>query len=311
MAVATGSLFGLGPTLVGGSIDLGWGREILVALVVVVGYRQLRRPGFFPGLWPVAAAAAANWFLTALNAFPGREPTSSRYQYAGAIFIVLILANLFKGVRVSRAVVIVGAIVTALAVGPNLIALKNGADVLKQQSVFTRADTAAIEIAERTVAPDFQLNPEVAGTPSLINVFAGEYLQAVEEYGSPAYTPAELAGAPEEGRRQADIVLAQALPISATRLPGQVGGNGATCVTVPGGAAASDVPIAPGRTRIEVAPGPHADLTMRRFAVGEYPVTVRGAPGDSVTVLHVPRDSVARPWRLHVDAEQPVRVCRQ
>jgi hypothetical protein len=311
MAVAVGSLFGLGPTLSGGSIDLGWGREILVALIVVVGYRQLRRPGFFPGLWPVAAAAAANWLLTALNAFPGREPTSSRYQYAGAIFVILILANLFKGVRVSRAVVIIGAIVTAAAVGPNLVALKDGADVLKQQSVFTRADTAALEIAQRTVAPDFQLNPEVAGTPSLINVFAGEYLQAVDEYGSPAYTPAELAAAPEEGRRQADVVLSQALPIStATRLGAYTPGSPENCFPVPSGGSAGEVPVSPGLQRIELAPGPRAEFALRRFAVGEYPVDIGGAPGGSATLLRIPRDGSSQPWFLHIDAKQSARVCR-
>jgi hypothetical protein len=315
IAVAVGAMFGLDATAVGGVVDQSWGRAILVALVAVLGYRQLRKPGFFPGLWPVAAAAAANWFLTAFNAFPGRDPTSSRYQYAGAIFILMILANLFRGVRVSRRALIVAGVVTVAAVGPNLVALKDGRDLLKQQSVFTRADEGAIEISRRTVDPEFQLTAEVAGTPSLVNVFAGEYLKAVDEYGSPAYTPAELASAPEEGRRQADIVLSKALPISTVTRPGnqEVGiSRDRRCVTLRGGEASRflEVPLAPGLTTIRLGPGPHAEFALRRFTADEFPVVLEGAPGNTLTLLRIPADTSRRPWFLHVEADQPARVCR-
>lgn len=313
LANAVGSLAGLGPSPVGGTFDPSWGRAILVALVVLIAFRQIGRPKFSPRLWPVAAAAAANWLLTAFNAFPGRDPTSSRYQYAGAIFVLMILANLFEGVRPSRNTLIAMAVVTAAAVGPNLVVLKDGSDILKPQSVLTRADGAALEIARRTVPPDFQLDPEVAGTPSLVNVYAGEYLEAVDEYGSPAYTPAELAAAPEQGRSQADIVLAHALPISTVTRRGTFSRGAATenCFDLPAGRSARlQVPLSPGLTRIELAPGPRAAFSLRRFAVEAFPVITDGATGDSVTVLRIPRDSASRRWYLHVDATQFARVCR-
>ncbi|MEX2106809.1 MAG: hypothetical protein WD810_07910 [Solirubrobacterales bacterium] len=312
IAVALGSLVGLGPAPGGTSGDPLWGRALLVALVVVLGFRQLRKPGVFPGLWPVAAAAATNWFLTAFNQIPGRDPTSSRYQYVGAIFIVLILANLLKGVRLSRSALIVAGAVTVLAVGPNLIILDDGREILDREAIYTRADGAAIEIARGTVDPEFQLNPEVAGTPSLINIYAGPYLEAVDEYGSPAYSVEELISAPEEGRRQADIVLSQALPLSmVTSLAAYTGSGGRDCVALaPGDAGDREVELDAGRTRIEIAPGPHAELTLRRFATGEYPVVSEGAPGDSVTLLEIPRDESTQPWYLHVEASQLARVCR-
>lgn len=314
MAVAVGSVFGLGTNPNGGVTDPIWGRSILIALVLVFAYRQLHRPGFFPGLWPVAAAAAVNWILTAFNQMPGRDPTSSRYQYAGCIFVLMILANLLRGTRFSRRSLIVAGAITVAAVGPNLIVLKDGKDFFQQQTVLTRADTAAIEIAHRTVDPEFALSPEVAGTPSLIDVSAANYLTAVDEYGSPAYSPAELAAAPEAGRRQADVVLSQALPISTvTRLGAyRPGGAGESCVALPGGevATAPGVPISSGLTRIELAPGPAAELSLARFAADDFPVQIEAAPGDSVTLLRIPRDSTPRPWRLRVDAEQPARVCR-
>lgn len=311
MAVAAGALLGLGTDPVSGSVDPVWGRAILVALVVVLGYRQWRKPGFFPGLWPVAAAAAANWFLTAFNAFPGREPGASRYQYAGAIFILLILANLLKGLRITRPVLWVAAGVTVLAVGPNLVVLDQGNNSLRAQAVLTRSDTAAIEIARRSVDPGFQLNPELAGTPSLVNVFAGPYLEAVDEYGSPAYSIGELESASAEGRRQADIVLSQALPLSTSTQLGAYdpGAAAENCVTVKDGTP-GEVPVSAGLTRIEVAPGEPAAFSLRRFAEGEFPVVTEGAAGDSTTIMRIPRDTSSRPWYLHVEAAQPVRVCR-
>src|SRR6185312_3273401 len=235
----------------------------------------------------------------------------SRYQYAGAIFILLILANLLRGVRITRPVLWVAAAVTVLAVGPNLVVLDQGSNSLRAQAVLTRSDTAAIEIARRSVDPGFQLNPELAGTPSLVNVFAGPYLEAVDDYGSPAYSVRELGSASAAGRRQADIVLSQALPLSTvTRLGAYDRGAAAeNCVTVKDGAPA-EVPVSTGLTRIEVAPGSPAAFSLRRFAEGEYPVPTEGAPGDSVTLMRIPHDTVAQPWRLHVEAAQAVRVCR-
>jgi hypothetical protein len=62
-------------------------------------------------------------------------------------------------------------------------------------------------------------------------------------------------------------------------------------------------------TRIEVAPGPPAELSLRRFAVEEFPVPTEDAPGGSAVLLRIPRDNSDQPWNLHVDAEQEARVC--
>lgn len=308
IAVSVGSLFGVGVTPVGGPITALWGGLILLALIAVLGYRQRQKRGFSPGLWPVAAGAAAFWFLMAFNLSPGREATASRYQYGGVIFVILILANLLQGVRPSRRGLLAAAALTTVAVGLNLVVLHQGRDALLYQSALTRADTGAIEIARRTIDPEFQLDPEVAGTPTLINVFAGEYLQAVDEYGSPAYTPEELVTAPVPARRQADIVLAQALPLSRRTTPGEYdAAPHGHCTSVPG--SGPEVPLAPGTTRIELAPGPPGDISLRRFASGEYPVPSRGIPGNSTTLLRIPSDGATQPWYLHVEASQPARVC--
>jgi hypothetical protein len=198
--------------------------------------------------------------------------------------------------------------VVAAAVAANLVPLREGQKFLDAQTVLTRADTGAIEIAKRTVAPDFLLIPEVAGTGSLVNVDAGDYLEAVGEYGSPAYGLQELEHAPEAGRAQADVVLAKALPVSLAASPDQpvAGGGAGRCVELPGG---GEVTLRPGPTEIRLAPGPSAPLALRRFAEDEYSVSVGTVAGGSNSVLNIPPDMATRQWQLYVDASQRSRVC--
>jgi len=310
LAASLSSLLGL--QTIGSVGEALLGAPALLALVVAAALRMARgfRPS--PRLWPVVAAAAVYWFLAAFNYIPGREAYASRYMYAGSVFMLLLAAELLRGVRFGRAALAVGGVVTVAAVASNLVPLRDGKEWLREQTVLTRSDLAAIEIARRTVEPSFGLTPEVAGTASLIDVQAGDYLPAARDDGSPAYTPAELARAPAAGRRQADIVLSQALPLSTKTFTGTDSRAAGRCVLAAGGrrSGRGEVRLGFGATGIEVAPGGHAAFSLRRFASGEYPVPTEGAPGDSTTFLRVPRDGVARPWRLHVVAAQPVRVCR-
>jgi len=302
------SLLGLSTVDVNDVGEPSWGRPLLLAAIGLVIWGQTKKRGFSPRLWPVAAAAASYWLLAGFNYFAGRPPVAGRYGYAGAVFVLLIAAELLRGVRFSRTALLIGGAVTVLAVASNLAGLRDGKVWLEDLSVLTRADTAAIEIAERTVPDEFRLTPEIAGTGSLIAIEAGSYLDAVRDHGSPAYTPEELLAAPQPGRRQADIVLGQALPLSTEVEVGayREGEGAAGCLDAISG---EEIELAPGTTRIEVAPGPHADLSLRRFADGEHPVKTEGADGDAVVKLTIPRDNSTQPWFLAVEAAQPVRVC--
>jgi hypothetical protein len=55
------------------------------------------------------------------------------------------------------------------------------------------------------------------------------------------------------------------------------------------------------------SPGRHRRCA--RLAAGESPLVLAGG-GGTTTFLHIPRDTASQPWRLHVEATQPVRVCR-
>lgn len=309
VAFAAAGTVGLGTSPGAPVAGPGWGYAVVIALAIGLGYRLASRPDRLPAaFWPVATAAATSWFLTAFNQVPGREPTSSRYAYAGAVFLLMMAANAMRGTRLGpRALTVMGAVVLA-AISVNTVVMKDGQNWLRDHTVLTRADLAAIEIARSTVSPDFQLNPEIAGTPTLLNVTAGEYLEAVDEHGSPAYDEEELLNAPEAGRRQADIVLASALPLSTETLAGPAPPGG-SCTAIDAAAAGSEVRLSRGATTIALAPGPAATMSLRRFATGEFPVTTMDLPGGSTTRLTIPPDASPVPWHLLITAGQPVRVC--
>jgi hypothetical protein len=311
LAGSVGSLLGLSTTT-GAAVDPPrWGYVLLAAFVGLLLYRQVRKPGFPAGLWPVVGSTATFWLLAGCSYVPGREAYSSRYIYAGAVFVLLLAANLLHGVRPGRRALLVAGTLALAAVASNLTPLREGRDWLKGQTVLTRADLAAIEIARRTVDPSFYLAPEIAGTPTLINVGADNYLAAVRKYGSPAYTPAELANAPEAGRLQADIVLANALPVTIEikkRAAHAAGG----CIGIPGssGSDRPPLPLRPGITEIELAAGRPGTIRLRRFAISEYPLQTEGVPGGSTTLLDITGDGIAKPWYIQIEAAQAATVCR-
>jgi hypothetical protein len=314
-ASAFDSLAGLSTVPVNSPGQPDWGRPLLIGAIALAAFGQWRRPGFSRGFWVVSAAALSYWLLAAFNYIPGREASASRYVYAGAVFVLLIAAELLRGVKFSRRGLIVAGVLTACAIGPNLAQMKDGRDWLKGQTVLTRADTAALEISRRTVSPEYNLGSvEATGTASLAIVAAGKYFEAVDRWGSPAYSPAELETAPAPGPHYADIVLSQALPLTTETALGAYdrGVAAENCIVLPAdsGTPTSELRLSPGLARIELAPGPHAGFSLRRFATGEYPVVTEGADGGSTTTLRIPRDRATQPWYLHVDAQQEARVCR-
>jgi MFS family permease len=286
-----------------------YGAPLLIVLLALAAYGGYKRRGFHPGLWPVLAAAATFWFLAAFNTIPGREPYSSRYLYVGGLFAILIAVNLLQGLRFNRWGLLAAAAVTAVVVGFNLTPLREGRDFFRSQTVLTRSDLGAIEIAERTVEPSFGLPPEIAGTPYLNEIEAGNYLEAEREYGSPAYSPGELARAPEAGRVQADLVLANALPLGIETTAGTGSGHG--CTKVAGRNGAAPLSLRPGTTTIELGPGGTGTVSLRRFATGSYPLVSEGVPASSTTRLYIPRDKSIRPWQLLVEAPQGAHVCQR
>jgi hypothetical protein len=307
------SVLGLSNAPLTGAVgQSAWGPALAVAAIGLGVWGQVRRPGIPRTFWPIAAAAVSFWLLASFNFIPGREATSIRYVYADGAFVLLMAVELFAGqrIRLGQKAIWVGAVILVLALGPNLAKLHDGYSYLKEQTLFTRADTGAMDIASETMSPEFFLTPEISGTATFA-VPGQAYKEAVEKWGSPGYSQAEIAAAPAPAGRLADTVLASALPLSTeTELegfdPSQTKDAGCTAVP-PGG---PEVALLPGNARVMVGPGGSAGLSLRRFAQGEYPVPLSSAPGGSVMTLKIPKDKAPEyPWYLQVAASQEVWVC--
>ncbi len=309
------SLAGLSTVQAGAAGNNEWGRPLAIGAIGLFVFAQWRRPGFSRTFWVVTALAVSYWLLAAFDFVPGREASAPRYVYAGALFTLLMIAELLLHWPFSRKALWIAAGVAALAIGPNLAQMKEGSSWEKNQSVLTRADIGALEIARDTVSPEYALlSVESTGTDSLGLVNAGLWFEAVDKWGTFADTPSQIETEPEGGKEHADLVLAEALPIASASGPGGLASSpppGKSCTTLPGGgaSAAKDVPLKPGTTTVEIGPGPEPEVALRRFAREKFPVRLAGGPGESTLSISIPKDRASQPWYLHVEAEQTTRVC--
>jgi hypothetical protein len=299
-----------------GDASLGWGRPLALLALVLVGVGQWLRPGFDRRLWAPLATLVLYFFLLALNHDGAREPNTSRYLYAGVAMLLLVGVNLLAGFRFKPILVAVAGGVAVVAVIGGLGLLKYGAQYLHGQAILTKTSLGAFEIARPVINPDFIANPELAGTASVLDVSAGSYYEAVDADGSPAYSPEEIATAQASAPLHADLQLAAMEELA---LEPQSGGWSATapageCVQVnpAEGTGGTEVRLATGANRIEVAPGAGASLYLRRFQTGEFPVALGEVAGGSAAALKIPKDnaSAAYPWYLDVAAGEQARVCR-
>ena len=311
------SLFGLatpldgqtGPNLGG----LTWGRILFVIAIALVIWRLWRggRPSRW--LWVVLALGLSYWFLTAFNADPiRRTPTSGRYQYQGAIFVILIAAGFLRGVPLRRWLLAPAAVVTAAAVISGLIFLHDGYQRREFASNLDRAKLAAVDIGRGHIPDDFAVQLTTSTAPFT----AGSYYSAVDAFGSPAFTESELLAQNEPNRAAADQLLASAqgirlTPPSAADHRVQAAGH---CQTLQGSAASAAATVGPG----------NYTLSSQKPAAGTGQVGVpveaaRFADQSSVNLgfvnprtgsaLSIPADTSSRPWRLSLPAASAITLC--
>jgi hypothetical protein len=314
-ASSLASLFGIGvPALLGGSGGLGWGRPLLVALAAAGVWGLIKKPKDRARVLVPLAAGLVFWFLTAANAALGRPPDASRYQYVGGVFLLMMAADYLAGQlpgwrpdwRSWRTLAPIF-VVAVLATAANYSTLHNAYGAYRGATAIVRSDLAVLEIAQDTVDPGFVLTPENSDFEFFGYVVAGPYLSAADKFGSPAYSEAQLAGAPESARVAADKVLGAALPISLRPAP-RTTGRECRAIGPPAGAPPV-VSLPPGGAVLEAPRGVSAELGLRRFASASFPVhvaTLRGAAR-----LDIPRDRSGRPWELQVSATGKVTVCGQ
>jgi hypothetical protein len=255
-------------------------------------------------LWAVLVAQVGFWSLTGLNAAFFGQATSGRYQLVGAILWVMIAAELLRGVRIPRPAVAAAVAVGVLAALANFSQLRDSAHGLALIGEQEKGGLGALELTRGVVQPDFVLTEKNSGVDYLGIVDAGSYFSAIDEWGSPAYTPEELADAPEGAREAADRVFAAALRIHAEPAPAPTAG-GCREVDLGQGPTVLD----PGRETTVQAGSGEVKLTLRRYATSSFPVSLGPVqPGRSVTVS-VPMDQSTQPWALQVAGSGTTTVC--
>jgi hypothetical protein len=310
------SLFGLATPLTGSGtqpVGLDWGRILLVVCLIGLAWRLWRGPRPSRWLWMVLATGGSFWFLTALNAVPFlRTPTTGRYQYPGAVFLLLIAAELLRGFRLDKRALIAASAVTVAAAVSGGIYLHDGYELRKTSTDNLRASLAAVEIARDDVSPELP----VAFFPFVARP-AGEYFSAVDAFGSPAFSESELEASGEIQRIGADQQLGRVEGIRLTPSAGDGTGGaraGGQCHTVNGSASNPATALGPGRYSLQLIRLPAAagqvsiPVTAARFA--DQPTVGLGVVDTRTnSVLNLPPDQSNRPWRLYLPIQTAVALC--
>ena len=305
---AMASLLGLATPLTGSGLNpvgLNWGRILLVIGIGLAVWR-FWGPGEVPRpVWVVLAIGGSFWFLTAFNEVPGfREPTSPRYQYPGAVFLLLIAAEVLRGVRINTRALALGSALTALAVLSGLWALHLGhSNFLKPMSEGLRARLAAIEIAQDHLEPGFYV------VSLLGQIDAATYLTLVDADGSPAYSESELASATVAARAGADNAIVRGLGVglgNGSGSPAEGQGECQTVAATPTGA--TGLTLGPGEVTLRARPEASAEVLLARFGDG-FPVSLGPLEPGSAASVELPPDRSTQPWRLGLRGAGRVTVC--
>jgi len=294
--------------LAGGDATLGWGRPLAVAAAALVGWRLVRL-GRVPGrVAALGTMLAVFWLLTGARRAQLTSPEESRYVHVGAVFALLLVVELVRGVSLPRPAAIVGAMLVALVVAANVGDLRAAARELRGESTVTRARLGAVELARATVDPHHVV--QLPGYPFLV-VRAGPYFAAARQLGSPAATPAQLATGPEPARIAADAELLGIVGPSLVGPPPPLGARPGRCGPVgrsfPAHTAEPLDLFVPRAGLLIATVGRPAAVFLRRFAT-TFPSRPQATlPTGRSAVLRLPPDRSTRPWRVRLVSQG--RVC--
>ena len=307
---AIASLLGLATPLTGSGLQpvgLIWGELLLVTVIVVAVWRLRQLGQISRGLWTALTLGGSFWFLAAATAYlTYRLPTNGRYQFPGAVFVLLIAAELLRDFRPSRQTLLIAALVTTAAVVSGLFFLDKGYRIQKTATDTERANLGALEIARPDLAPDTEVNLDF-----LTQIDAGAYFSAVDAFGSPALTASQLASSPEASRAAADAMLTTLLNVRLVEVSGapRIEGPRRRCLARgPNYAASQVVPLEPGMNLL-TANGEPARLRLARFA-DRSSLEVGSLEPRRTGAITIPRDRSTRQWRLEVVGPGSVTVCR-
>jgi hypothetical protein len=305
LAAAIAALAGLDSDLTAPlHVEPEWGRPLAIIAVAALILR-FRRGSIPTLLWVSLSIAISFWALAALAFGPGRTPEETRYLFVGGIGVLLIAIAALEGVPIRRGAVLGVAAGTALAVLGNLYQLDAAASNIRQGYARTvRSQLAMIELARERVPADFSPatdTPDVS--PPVLISRAGPYLDAVDRFGSPAFSVEEVAEQSEEVRRGADVVLARALGVR-VRPVTIAGDTREGCRRIAPAEHPGGFQLSAGGVLVR-ATGQAAELKLRRFA-DTFALTLGTLGSGESARIRIPVDPAPAPWWISGSASLTV-----
>jgi hypothetical protein len=306
---------------------VAWAPALLIALVAALAITlQRARAAATPILWAALAGAVAFWWLTAIVRGSLGQPNSGRYLYIGAVFLWVVLGELFRawGAKARPPAIVLVLGLALAAVVSNLGILRTTVSGFVQTDDVLRAALATTEVAGPAANPG--ATPALAQAP---NVQVGPYLKVVRSLGSPALSEAQLAASPESTRASSDLLLEQLEGLSMTPYNGPMIGSSVPYVTsivserqtrapagcaafVPRGVgAAVTIALAPGhQLLVQGSKAGGVGVAAWRFAGAFVNAPIGVSPYAKPGQIYFPRDAQpSRPWNLQLTASSSITVC--
>lgn len=181
---------------------------ILLAVLVVLLARVVIRVRRLPvRVLSVAAVPSALWVLTSISRLELAEPGASRYLYVGGVWILLLGFELIYQGRgsdrpMSNTSTAPWIVIVALVLVPQVELLRNGAGGLRSDAQEAMASLGAMETFRDSTPSDFSVDARL-----LPQIDPDAYFAAVDQFGSPAATLAEVPSMMPVARSAADEVI--------------------------------------------------------------------------------------------------------
>jgi hypothetical protein len=238
-------------------------------------------------------------------------------MFPGTVCLLIFAAEAARGVRLSRRWLIALAGVTAVGLATNLVLLGQGSNGLRVTARASGIELAALEEAQGRLGlqppPAVVTNATdpgtllwaVLGLTGNDNVATG-YLQAVGEFGSPAYTDAQIQALPEADRERADAAFVSTLGIQLRPADASLTAGRCETLTSRKGQPIS-IPVKGSGLVLRSRTG--GDVGVRRYGV-VFPAPVGALPPGAMQALSIPDAGSAQPsWVAVVTAPQ-VTACQ-
>jgi hypothetical protein len=248
----------------------------------------------------------------------------SRYLYIAAVLVVLLTAELLRGIRVSPLLGLAATVAVAFAVAANIGVLRLGGAFQRSQAANTVTALGTLDMTRDIVSPTFTSSGFLFGI-----LKAGPYFAAERALGTLAASPAEIAQEPEGARAAADEQLitihhvtlasvvarptASGVPVQLEAAQGGAVTRSGACVRfapspfTPAGAVASvSLTLPPAGLEVQ-ARGGTVTIGVRRFASAFTPLGTL-APAHPARLAIGP-DLASATWHVNLAPTVFVLVC--